>query len=132
MDLNKFQEFSPKRTREDKPKGESTNLFVTMKDSALYFSRAVTAALNNAANVKILINEEDKQFLLMPSEEGQRYLKPGRPDTVPIIWTTKDLVKRIKEMLPEGQKENVRILGTVVEEGFLFDCNNIKPMRGRG
>ena len=132
MSLKGFSEFSPSNAAHAK----TTNnpLFVTLHASSMAFSKAVNAALSNAAHVKILFNEEENQFAIMPTDEDAwTFLSEGRKTGSTVIWQNKVMLSKIKGMLPEGKKENIRILGKEIEEDgkvyIVFDCNDLEEMR---
>ena len=126
-----FEEFPPS-TSSSRTAVSSNPIFVTVRPTSLMFSRGVNAALSNAAHVKVLFNESNKQFVLKAAEEGDKawtYLKEGRDKGAYVIWQNKDLLEKIKDMLPEGRKSGVRINGKNSDGSVLFDCTDLGEMR---
>jgi len=126
-----FEEFPP-TTSSSRAAVSSNPIFVTVRPTSLMFSRGVNAALENAARVKVLFSESNKQFILKTAEEGEKawtYLKEGRDKGAYVIWQNKDLLDKIKDMLPDGRKNGVRINGKKTEDSVLFDCTDLGEMR---
>ena len=132
MDYTNYVEFAAgSATRA--PREASSTIFATMKPTAITFSQSVNRALNGTPYVKLLLNEEEKKFILVAADEGLTYLKQGRSQKAIVIWHNKKVVEKIKSLLPEGEKSGFRVYGKAYEEdgdiGIIFDCTKIGSMR---
>ena len=132
MDYSKFVEFKPESGRgSGNGRNPSSKLYVTMKSTSMSFPRSVNRALNGAPHVKLMISEEEKKFALIPVDIGLAFLKSGRDAEASVVWHNKDMLARIKALLPEDKKEGVRIYGKQHGDGIVFDCNDLGNMRRR-
>ena len=134
MDLSNYSEFVPEATARN-PRKPSNNIFATMKPTSMSFPHSVNRALQGNPKVKVMVNDEEKKFVLVVSDDGKgvTYLKAGRDPKAIVTWHNKDLLAMIKSLLPEDRKENVRIYGKVFDEdgslGIVFDCTDLGDMR---
>ena len=124
-----FTPVHPNKVSHDSP----TKVFITVKKDNLFFSRAAIKALRDVATVRVLANEDEKQLLVVDGEGGLPFMKPGKKTPV-VTWTNASLVAMVKSLMPDGEKENVRISGEFMDvdgkKGLLFRCDNIEGMRG--
>ena len=134
IDYRDFSEFPPAEA----PRAALTAnpIFITMRPTSMMFSRATNVALSKASRVKVFFNEAEKQFLLAPAEEGEAawtFLKEGRTKGAYVIWQNKDLLEKVRGMLPKDKKDNVRINGKKMESEdgtyVLFDCKDLGELR---
>lgn len=132
--VEKFVDCTPAVATSKATKDRSTKVFITVKENSLFFSRAAIKALKDVASVHVLTNEDEKQVLVMEGENGLPFMKPGKK-TMVVTWTKPDLVSLVKSLMPNGEKENVRISGEFQDidgkKGLLFRCNSIESMRAR-
>lgn len=130
MNFKNFIDTTPERaTRERKKKNK---IFVTVKPKGVAFSRGSVDALVDVPYVRMMTDVGNKQILFLAGDSGLHFMKEGKR-TQGVIWYNNTVLSNIKAMLPDGKKENVRILGEVVEidgkKGILLDCNSLDNMR---
>ena len=132
--VEKFIDCTPAFATSKVTKDKNTKVFITVKKNSLFFSRAAIKALKDVASVRVLTSEDEKQVLVMEGENGLPFMKPGKK-TMTVAWTKPDLVSLVKSLMPDGEKENVRISGEFQDidgkKGLLFRCNSIESMRAR-
>lgn len=122
MDISKFTEFV---AREKVVRNPHTEVFLTLCDKNVSFSSGASRSLP-VSHVKIMVNEADRQVLLLESEDGVPFMKDSRNR---IVWGRRnDAVRMIDEMVPVEKKtsKSVRINGELVDvngkRGILFTC----------
>lgn len=101
-------------------------VFASINDKGITFSRATLDGLS-AEYVRVLLNNDDRKFALVPADEGKPFMKRGK-NTQIVRWNS-SIVNNIRELLPDGQKTNVRIQGRIEDGVALFDCNDLSKRR---
>lgn len=130
MNFENFVDTTPERTTRERKKNK---IFVTVKPNGMAFSRGSVDALVDVPYVRMMTDADNRQVLFLASDSGLHFMKEGKR-TQGVIWYNNTVLSNIKAMLPDDKKENVRILGEIVEingkKGILLDCDSLDSMRG--
>lgn len=128
MNLDKFEEIkTTKRGRSNVGLVRKVRpVFISVDNRGVSFSRATVDDLQ-AEYVKLLVNSEDKQFALVPADTGYTFMKSNKKTQL-VRWNN-SAVDIIRDLLPEGQKSNIRINGKIEDGVAIFDCNDLSERR---
>ena len=123
IDLSKFKSF-------DFSEGKPT---VSFTKNGVTFNKAVTIKLGKPEYVQLLIDEDDKQMVLVSCEEGaenaQPYFRERGKDILSVRWNSKDFRDVIARLMEwDVLHKTYRVDGDYYPDDnlILFDLNSFR------